>query len=131
MTTVSSRHLHRRYEAALVLAAVACNGPDLTSPSTGSIRATTVTSSNSADLLALTGRIAFVSNRAGNYEIYAMNANGTGITRITHNSALDDVPDWSPNGTKIAFASDRDGHRQIYVMHADGSGVTRLTNEGA
>src|SRR3989442_10169060 len=73
------------------------------------------------------GRIAFVSNRDGNTEIYVKNADGTGLTRLTNNPAVDDYPAWSPDGSRIAFTSTRDGHYNIYVMNADGTGVTRLT----
>jgi TolB protein len=41
-------------------------------------------------------RIAFVSNRDGNREIYMMNADGSGQTRLTDNPAEDSSPDWSP-----------------------------------
>jgi Tol biopolymer transport system component len=57
-----------------------------------------------------------------------MNADGTDQTNITDNSAVDDQPVWSPDGTKIAFTSDRAGNFEVYTMNADGSGVTRLTN---
>ena len=40
-------------------------------------------------------RIAFVSRRDGNYEIYVMNADGSGQTRLTNNSAWDLHPAWS------------------------------------
>jgi Tol biopolymer transport system component len=73
-------------------------------------------------------KIAFVSLRAGNAEIYLMNPNGSGLTRLTHNAAQDDEPAWSPDGSKIAFMSDRAGQNDIYVMNADGSGVKRLTH---
>jgi hypothetical protein len=66
-------------------------------------------------------KIAFVSTRDGNREIYVMNVDGTNQTRLTTNSAEDNHPDWSPDGTQIAFMSNRDGHDQIYVMNADGS----------
>ncbi|PYO92721.1 MAG: hypothetical protein DMD62_12325 [Gemmatimonadetes bacterium] len=75
-----------------------------------------------------TGKVAFVSARDGNNEIYVMNADGTGVTRLTSNAAADEAPTWSPDGSRIAFASDRDGNWEIYVMNADGSGITRLTN---
>jgi Tol biopolymer transport system component len=72
-------------------------------------------------------RIAFESDRDGNFEIYTMNVDGTGLTRLTHNPARDHLAAWSPDGRKIAFASDRSGGGDIYVMEADGTGVTRLT----
>src|SRR5437016_4483694 len=67
------------------------------------------------------GRIAFVSNRDGNNEIYVMDANGSGVTRLTNNAAGDSGPAWSPDGTQIAFSSSRDGNAEIYAMNADGS----------
>ena len=39
-------------------------------------------------------RIAFSSDRDGNFEIYSMNANGTGVLRLTNNSKWDFSPDW-------------------------------------
>ena len=68
-----------------------------------------------------------MSTRHGNAEIYTMNANGTGVTRLTTNSALDLEPAWNSAG-KIAFGSTRDGNLEIYTMNADGTNVTRLTN---
>jgi Tol biopolymer transport system component len=47
-------------------------------------------------------RIAFASNRdAGpaNYEIFVMNADGTGLTRLTNNPAHDGNPAWRPQPT--------------------------------
>src|SRR5258705_1010266 len=75
------------------------------------------------------GRIAFVSDRDGNNEIYVMNADGSGVTRLTDTPAADGDPAWSPDGTRLAFTSTRDGNSEIYVMNADGSGVTRLTSD--
>src|SRR2546422_186641 len=58
-----------------------------------------------------------------------MNADGSGVTRLTNNSAGDFQPSFSPNGSKITFSSTRDDpNREIYVMNADGSGQTRVTN---
>ena len=77
------------------------------------------------------GRIAFGSDRDGNWEIYAMNADGSGVTRLTDHPGWDDNPSWSPDGGRIAFHSNRDGNWNIYVMNVDGSGVTRLTDHPA
>ena len=76
-------------------------------------------------------KIAFASLRDGKSEIYVMNADGNGASRLTTNVAADVTPSWSPDGTKIAFASNRDGNAEIYVMNADGSAQTRLTTNAA
>src|SRR3990170_1838494 len=77
------------------------------------------------------GKIAFESDRDGNYELYTMNADGSGQTNLTNNAAYDTHAVWSPDGMKIAFTSDRDGNYDVYVMNANGSGQTNLTNNGA
>jgi TolB protein len=74
------------------------------------------------------GRIAFVSRRDGNDEIYVMNADGSGQTNLTGDPSRDERPTWSPNGQRIAFQSTRDGDFELFLMNADGSGVTQLTD---
>ncbi len=60
-------------------------------------------------------KITFSSKRDGNDEIYSMNADGSGQTRLTTNSASDYDPAYSPGAQKIAFTSKRDGNDEIYV----------------
>lgn len=72
-------------------------------------------------------RIAFVSERDGNQEIYVMDVQGGDVRRLTHHPQKDWAPAWSPDGTRIAFVSERDGNREIYVIDADGSNLQRLT----
>jgi dipeptidyl aminopeptidase/acylaminoacyl peptidase len=55
-----------------------------------------------------------------------MNADGSGVTRVTTSPAFDADPAWSPD-TKIVFSSNRDGSGSIYTMNADGSGVTQVS----
>jgi uncharacterized repeat protein (TIGR01451 family) len=74
------------------------------------------------------GLIAFTTNRDGNYEIYTMHPDGTGLTRLTNSAASDVDPAWSPDGSQIAFTSNRAGNNEIYLMNADGSNVRRLTS---
>src|SRR5262245_1693384 len=60
-----------------------------------------------------------------------MKHDGTGVTRLTDDPALDTQPAWSPDGARIVFSSDRahPGHgQQLYIMNADGSGVVELTH---
>jgi len=73
-------------------------------------------------------KIAFTSDRDGNYEIYIMNIDGTNLTRLTNNSTDDHHPKWSPDGSKIAFFSNSNGNNEVYVMNSDGTNKTRLTN---
>ena len=77
------------------------------------------------------GRIAFVSDRDGNHEIYVTNADGGEQRNLTVNSAADEHPCWSPDGSRIAFASNRDDNFDVYTMNADGSGVKNLTRHAA
>jgi WD40 repeat protein len=73
-------------------------------------------------------KIVFQSNRDGQWEVYAMNADGSQQTRLTVSpSGGSWYPHWSPDGGRIVFASDRAGSWDLYVMKADGSEVTKLT----
>ena len=74
-------------------------------------------------------RIAFVSDRDGNNEIYMMDANGGNQRNITKNRHDDAYPSWAPDGRHIVFTSDRDHkHWEIYVMNTNGKNTQRLTN---
>lgn len=72
-------------------------------------------------------KIAFVRRDAPNEDVYIMNADGTGVTRLTESPRRDFDPVWSSDGRHIAFVSRRDGNFEIYSMRADGSNETRLT----
>jgi Tol biopolymer transport system component len=72
------------------------------------------------------GKIAFSAG-----DIYAINPDGTGLAGLTTDGydSDDDLPSWSPDGSRVAFVSDRDGNDEIYVMDADGTNQTRLTDD--
>lgn len=76
------------------------------------------------------GKIAFVSTRDGNYEIFAMNADGGEQINISNDRFDDNDPDWSPDGTKVVFDSIRPpgSGNELWIMNAEGSDPRMLTN---
>ena len=78
-----------------------------------------------------------VDNPTGDYEIFKMNPDGTGVRQLTFNTTDDQEPTLSPDGKKIAYESDgvqpsnQDGDHEVYVMNAlDGSGNKNLSDNG-
>ncbi len=70
-------------------------------------------------------RIAFSTNRDGNYEIYVMDPDGPWLQRLTDTPGVQEKdPCWSPNGQKLAFECN---DAEIWTMWADGTGRVRLT----
>jgi hypothetical protein len=70
------------------------------------------------------GRLVYQSDREGSPDVYVAGR------RLTHDSASDGEPAWSPDRRAIAFVSTRHGNREIYSMRADGSEQRRLTRNG-
>jgi hypothetical protein len=65
---------------------------------------------------------------AFDFEIYVVNADGTGLRRLTSNRLLDGHPAWSPDDSRIAYASFRDpGRASIVVMADTGAELADLT----
>lgn len=65
------------------------------------------------------------------WDIWVVNEDGTGLTRVTSDPAEDRQPGFSRDGRKIAFSSVRDGNFEIYVINDDGTAPARLTNHAA
>jgi Tol biopolymer transport system component len=58
-------------------------------------------------------------------DIWVVDSDGSGATRLTNHVGDDAAPAWSPDGSSIAFVRSGLG---VYVMNADGSGLQRLTS---
>ena len=87
--------------------------------------------------VAYSGSVAVTTkNRNGttstNYynEILLANADGTGITQLTHLNNFCDFPTWSPDGATLAFRSDISGTSSIYTMPLGSSTLTLLHSPG-
>ena len=72
--------------------------------------------------------LAFVGERNGDFDIYAISPEGGDETRLTTAPGLDDGPEYTPDGKYIYFNSERTGHMQIWRMNADGSDQQQVTN---
>jgi TolB protein len=78
------------------------------------------------------GRIVFVSDRTGSYQIYTMNPDGSDQMQVT-NLAPTSVdllaPSLSPNGRQIVFDYDGGDGPDIYVVNVDGGELRQITND--
>jgi Tol biopolymer transport system component len=85
--------------------------------------------------------IAFTGYRTGDFEIYTIHPDGTGLKQLTNSHGNDAHPVWSPDGKWIAFVSSRKGSKEegirpwwgqtygeIFVMRFDGTHVRQLTD---
>jgi TolB protein len=78
-------------------------------------------------------RIVYVTTVENNYEVFAIDTDGSNRQQITAHSAIDNYPAISPDGSQIVFASNRDvshNERELYIVNADGTGLKRLTFDG-
>jgi hypothetical protein len=88
-------------------------------------------------------RIVFARAMGGNYDIWVMNADGSGQTQLTHGPRNERYPSWSPDGTHIAyrgypnvtggsaiFTMDRFGASQTAVPHTSGGDQPAWSPDG-
>lgn len=76
-------------------------------------------------------RVAFVSSREGDPEIYVMRADGTEVQRLTIFHKEDWAPRWSPDGKWIAFLSSREGRDRVFVVRPDGTRTRAISGSAA
>lgn len=84
-------------------------------------------------------RVSFSSNRA-HYEgdrpetgtpdtdVWAINADGSGLSRITRDTANESDPAWSSDGQSLVFNSDRDSRGDLFRLVLASGALTRLTH---
>jgi TolB protein len=87
--------------------------------------------SNSAPSWSPDGRrLAVVLSKDGNSQIYSVNADGSGVQRLSQSGGIDTEPRYAADGS-IYFTSDRGGSPQIYRMSGSGGDAQRVTFEGS
>lgn len=64
--------------------------------------------------------------------LYTRSKGNSSLQQITAAEQEDQLPDWSPDGTKIAFSTHccNPQNQEIWTVHPDGGGLRRLTNNG-
>jgi acylaminoacyl-peptidase len=70
----------------------------------------------------------FTDRRYAN--LWIVDTDGGGHQPLTSGLRGDDMPRWSPDGTRVAYVSDQDGTAQVYVRWLDSGQTARLTNLG-
>jgi Tol biopolymer transport system component len=75
------------------------------------------------------GRIAFtMRTETGDFDVYTMQPDGTGVTQVTTDPGRDFNPRWSPDGNRVVFSSNRDGDFDVWIVDADGSDPVQVTD---
>jgi TolB protein len=100
--------------------------PRPTPPASASPSASPEASLGTIDLATLSGRIVFDNHD----DVWSINADGTGLTRLTRSPWFEFDPAWSPDGTQIAYRSDRGDESELWLMNANGSERHRLARGG-
>ncbi|MBV8864996.1 MAG: PD40 domain-containing protein, partial [Acidobacteriaceae bacterium] len=86
-------------------------------------------------------RIAFIRKNGDDFQVFSIQADGTGLKQLTNTHGIDAHPGWSPDGQRLMFTSSRKGFKdealytqmpqpygEIFVMNADGSNVQQITD---
>ncbi|MHB8759298.1 MAG: Tol-Pal system beta propeller repeat protein TolB, partial [Thiobacillus sp.] len=67
----------------------------------------------------------------GASQIYLINVDGSGLTRLMRGGNIDTEPVFSPDGQTLYFTSDRGGSPQIYRVAKGGGDAKRVSFEGS
>ncbi|MBL8160620.1 MAG: PD40 domain-containing protein [Anaerolineae bacterium] len=66
----------------------------------------------------------------GGSDVYWADADSGAVRNLTHDTARDSSPEWSPDGSHFAFESSVSGEWALYVLDGDGNNRRRITPRG-
>ncbi|WP_299813682.1 Tol-Pal system beta propeller repeat protein TolB [uncultured Jannaschia sp.] len=72
-------------------------------------------------------RVVYSAEVSGNTDLYALDLNAGGTTRLTTAPSIETAPSFSPDGSRVVFESDRSGAPQLYIMPAGGGDAQRVS----
>lgn len=107
------------------------SGPGVTATSPPLIAISSTRSDAVAALSPDGQRVAFASDRSGEYEMWVANADGSSAMQLTTMEANPGFGRWSPDGKTIAFHSNPEGQAEIFVVPSGGGRVRNVTNHAS
>ena len=79
-------------------------------------------------------RIAFLSNRGGDFDYYVMDSDGMNVDKLLDLdswSEVDNAAKWAPDGSRFAFHANPLGNREIYVWNLLDGTLSNITNDSS
>lgn len=73
------------------------------------------------------GKIAFISDRGGQTDLWVMNADGSGLLQLTDDSFVEGHPTWDFRGTRLLYVSNKTGAPQIFGISPYGGPSHQVT----
>ncbi len=73
-------------------------------------------------------KIAFLSNRTGNFDVFVLECNGTNQINLSDSPENNSCPSWSPDSSRITYISRVDKGESIFIINTDGTGKIQITN---
>jgi len=68
----------------------------------------------------VSNQVVYQSPVGGSWDVYVINADGSGQQQLTNDPDIEGLPVWSPDGRWIAYLSNSGGNWGIWLMQADG-----------
>lgn len=76
-------------------------------------------------------RIAFVSDRGGTDDLFALRASGGGLTQLTSGLGSETDPSWAPSGRRLAYVTDEAGVPEVALLDVASRAIAPLTSDRA